>query len=473
MDNNNYTGLRREIDRWFDTHLDEMLGDLGRLIEVISVNSPAEKGAPYGAGSRAVLTLARSMLEARGFPVDEFEDMIITADFGPYPPLIGFLAHLDVVEAGGGWESDPYKMTVKDGRIYGRGAIDDKGPAVAAMYAMYCTRDICPGIRHGFRLILGTGEEVGCEDIALYLSKNEPPAHVFTPDATYPVVNVEKGRITTFFGASWDDEPALPRVISINGGKTMNVVPNRAQAVIEGLAISEAEAVCNEYSVKTGTVMSVTPNGETLTVTVEGAATHAATPHEGVNAQTALLEMLSAMPFAESKGFEYIRALNRLFPNGDYNGRALGITMSDEISGELTLNFGVLDFSDTGFTGNFDSRTPACADGADLIGMTRTALEREGISLTSISHSKSHYTPEDSPFVQTLLRVYAEYTGNPGVCSKMGGQTYVHEIPGGVAFGSAMPGISNNEHGANEFLSTDDFILSAKMFTAVIIEMCG
>jgi len=472
MDDNN-AGLRLEIDKWFDAHFNEMLDDLSRLIEIKSVRRSAEKGAPYGADSRTALTLARSMMESRGFSVGEFEDMIITADFGPDPPLLGILAHLDVVGAGEGWGSDPYKMTVRDGRIYGRGAIDDKGPAVAAMYAMYCTRDIRPGIRHGLRIILGTGEEVGCEDIALYLSKNKAPPHVFTPDAVYPVVNVEKGRIAPYFGASWDNDPALPRVISITGGRTINVVPDRAQAVVEGLSVSEAEAFCHEYSAKTGTVMSLTPGAGVLTVFVEGAATHASTPNEGSNAQTALLEMLSAMPFADSKGFGYIRALNRLFPHGDYHGSALGITMSDEVSGELTLNFGVLDFSGTGFTGNFDSRTPACADGIDLSDMTRTALEREGISLTSITRSKSHYTPEDSPFVQTLLRVYGEYTGNPGVCSKLGGQTYVHEIPGGVAFGCAMPGASNNAHGANEFISTDDFILSAKMFAAVIIEMCG
>jgi len=465
-------GLRQKIDEWFDLHSDGMLDDLGRLIEVKSVNGPAEEGAPYGVEARASLTLARSMLESRGFAVSEFEDMIITADLGCMPPLMGILAHLDVVDAGEGWDSDPFKMTVKDGKIYARGTSDDKGPAVAAMYAMYCARDICPEFHYGFRLILGSGEEVGCEDISNYLSKNGSPPYVFTPDAEYPVVNLEKGRIAPIFGASWDKDLSLPRVVSITGGNTTNVVPNRAKAVIEGFAVSEAEAFCREHSAKTGVSFSVRPEKGRLVVTAEGAATHAATPYEGNNAQTALIEMLSAMPFAQSKGFGYIQALNRLFPHGDCDGRAFGIAMSDEISGGLTLNFGVLRFSEIDFSGNFDSRTPVCADNADLPGMTRAAFESEGISMTDTTYAKSHHTPEDSPFVQTLLQIYEEYTGNPGECLKVGGQTYVHGVPGGVAFGCAMPGMNYNVHGANEFIGMNELLVSAKMFARAIIEVC-
>lgn len=468
-----FSGIREKIDVWFQAHQGEMLEDLRRLLEVKSVNGPSEDGAPYGVASREALALVGEMLNARGFAVNVFEDMIITADLGPAPPFVGVLAHVDVVDAGDGWNYDPYKMTLMDGKIYGRGTSDDKGPAIASMYAMYCAHELCPELRHGFRLILGSGEEVGCEDIGQYLKKNSPPPNVFTPDAEYPVVNVEKGRLAPVFGASWEQDDTLPRVVSIIGGKTMNVVPNRACAVIEGLSIDDTEAFCREYSEKTGASISVVHDGDRLAVNAEGAATHAATPHEGCNAQTALIEMLTAMPFAESKGFGYIRALNRLFPHGDYYGRAFGIAMNDEISGELTLNFGVVNFSETGFSGNFDSRTSACADEVDLPEMTRAAFNREGIELRGFTHSKCHHTPEDSPFVQTLLRVYEEYTGNPAQCLKIGGQTYVHDIPGGVAYGCAMPEIVYNIHGANEFIGLEELILSAKMFSRVIIEMCG
>jgi len=469
----NRAELRQKIEGWFELHSEEMLADLKRLIGINSVKGPFETGAPYGAGARSALTAARFMLEERGFAVEEFEDIIITADMGPHPPLMGILAHLDTVDPGEGWDTDPFQSVIKDGRVYGRGALDNKGPAVAAMYAMYCVRDLCPDQINGFRLILGSGEELGCGDIALYLGKNTPPPHVFTPDSSYPVVNIEKGRITPFFGASWEEDFALPRVISITGGKTTNVVPHSAEAVIDGFSIGDAEAWCREYSAKTGAALSARVAGGQIAITAEGASAHAATPENGCNAQTALIGMIAAMPFANSAGFAYIRALNRLFPHGDLQGRALGIAMSDEKTGALTVNFGVLRYSTIDLAGNFDSRTPSCADGIDLLGMTRSALEREGLKLTNNTISKCHHTSEDSPFVQALLGIYEEYTGNAGECLAVGGQTYVHEITGGVAFGCELPGIDNKIHGANEFIGIDQLMLSAKMFTRAILDMCG
>ena len=464
--------LRVKIDEWFEAHCDEMIYDLGKLVEINSVKGKCESGAPFGVNSRAALAMAQSMLTAHGFEVSVFEDIMLTSVLGPAPPLMGILAHLDIVEAGEGWDTDPFKTTIKDGIIYGRGVIDNKGPAVAAMYAMYCTRDICPELAHGVQLMLGSEEETGMSDVKKYLEKNTTPPNVFSPDAEYPVVNIEKGRFMPVFGAKWDKDTGLPRVISITGGKTPNIVPNRAQAVIEGFTKEDAEEFCREYSKSTGVSFSAIAEGDNLAITAEGVAAHASTPERGNNAQTALIKMLAAMPFAKSKGFECIRALSRLFPHGDNHGAALGIDMSDEIVGRITVNFGVLRFSELEFSGNFDSRTPSCADDLDLTAMTRAALEHEAIELTYSEVIKSHHTPEESPFVQTLINIYEEFTGEQGKCLSMGGLTYVHDIPGGVAFGCAMPDEENNVHGANEFISLEQLVRSAKMFTLAIVDMC-
>ena len=473
--------IRRKIDEWFDKHSDEMKDDLGKLIAIRSVRGPEQEGAPYGAEPRKALQLAGALLKERGFAVSDFEDIVITADLGPCPPLLGILAHLDIVDEGEGWDTDPFAMTEKDGKLYGRGVIDNKGPAVASMYAMYCARDLrnaaqgeaCGELKKGVRLILGSGEETGFDDITRYLDKNEPPPCVFSPDSEFPVVNIEKGRFAPFFGASWDKDAALPRIVSITGGKTMNIVPQRAEAVIEGMERSVAEAFCTEYSEKTGAHISVLPEGGKLTIKAEGKASHAARPELGNNSQTALLEMLAAMPFAQSASFGYVKALSCLFPHGDYYGKTIGIAMSDETTGILTASFNVLRLTELDFAANFDCRSPACADSADLPGITESAFKREGIDITSFTISQCHHTPEESPFVQTLLQVYEDFTGNPRECLGTGGQTYVHDIQGGVVFGCAMPGEDNKAHGANEYIDTDQLILSAKMFTQVILEMCG
>lgn len=469
----NRTAIREKIDGWFDEHSDEMIRDLGRLIEIKSVKSAPESGAPFGKASREALALAGSMLEERGFAVEVFEEIMISADIGPQPPQMGIAAHLDVVDAGEGWDTDPYIMVEKDGNLYGRGASDDKGPSIASMYAMYCIRDLFPELKKGFRLLLGSAEETGCEDIAQYLKKVAPPPNVFTPDAYYPLVNVEKGRAAVFFKASWEEETELPRIVSINGGKTLNVVPNHAEAIVEGFSINNLEMYCMISSAQTGTKISVNAREEGFQIVAEGKSTHAATPELGVNAQTALIDMLTAMPFADSKSYSYICALNRLFPHGDYRGKALGIAMEDEISGDLTLNFGVLRFTETDFSANFDARTPACADETDLVGMIASAFNKEDVALTHSVISRCHHTPADDPFVQTLLKVYEEYKEEQGNCITMGGQTYVHEIPGGVAFGCKPPGVDNCIHGANEFIGIDQLIVSAKMFAHAIADICG
>ena len=487
--------LRNKIDSWFDSNSGDMINDLSRLIEINSVRGKSEEGAPYGAESRKVLSLAQSMLENRGFNVNLFEDMIITADYGPNPPLMGILAHLDIVAAGEGWNSDPFKLTLNDGKLYGRGVMDNKGPAIAAMYSLYCVRELCSALNHGVQIILGSGEETGFDDITQYLKKNTPPANVFTPDAEFPVVNIEKGRFMPVFEAKWEKDTTLPRIIEIKGGTTPNSVPNYSEAVIEGFSFEEVETFCKEYSEKTGVIISVkheiadhdmtagiqenlspllrTKNTHPLVLTAEGTSSHASLPERGNNAQTALISMLTAMPFANSTGFEYLCKLNRLFPHGDNNGTAFGIDMNDELTGRITVNFGVLRFSEYEFSGNFDSRTPSCADDINLFGNTKAILESNGINITYHEITGCHHTPEETEFVQKLLNVYEEYTGNPRKCLAIGGLTYVHDIPGGVAFGCAMPGDDNKVHGVNEYIEKDNLIKYAKMFTQVILDMCN
>ena len=465
--------LTKQIDSWFQRNDLKFRSDLEKLIAINSVRGPEEEGMPYGRASFEALETAKKMLNENGVEAENFENIVITADFVDAPPVIGVLAHLDIVAAGEGWDYDPFELTIDEGRYYGRGVIDNKGPAVAAMYAMYCARELCPDLKHGYRLILGSGEETGCLDIKEYLKKNDPPPNVFSPDSDFPIVNVEKGRLLLMFKASWSEDTASPRILEIHGGETPNVVPNVCEAVIEGISLSDVEAFCKKYSAETGAEISAREVGDTVIITSKGKASHACYPESGLNAQTALVKMLSAMPFAESKGFEYIRALNDLMPHGDYIGQALGLKMSDEISGNLTLNFGVLNYSATEMSGNFDSRTPLCADDIDIFGNTKAKFEAKGFEVTSGELVKCHVTDENTPFVQTLARVYEKYTGNKGECMAIGGSTYVHGIPGGVVFGCRMPGENNNLHGPNENISIEHLMMSAKMFTEVIIEMCG
>lgn len=465
--------LRDEIDAWFDRHSDRLVSDVCKLIAVRSVREEALPGKPYGAGPAAALEAASAILESNGLKPENHENHVVTADLNDKEPALGILAHVDTVSEGGGWTSDPLTAVVRDGMLFGRGAIDDKGPAVAAIYALSAVKSLAPELKKGCRLILGSAEETGHEDLMHYRKTHRLPPNVFTPDSNYPVVNLEKGRFVPTFGAEWQESRALPRVVSVRGGAATNVVPNLAEALVEGFSLAYIQDLCNEFSAKLGVKMSAESLYDVIKISAGGVAAHAMKPEEGVNAQTALIALLASLPLHESDGFRYLKALNMLFPHGDTSGEALGVSMRDDISGALTLNFGVLSLDLTGFTANFDCRSPKCATEENLFNVASAALKNAGFTISDVKKIPCHHTPEDSAFVQTLLKTYEEYTGKKGACLAFGGQTYVHDIDGGVAFGPAMQGVDNRLHGADEFISIEELILSAKMYTQVIIEMCS
>ncbi|MDR0446391.1 MAG: Sapep family Mn(2+)-dependent dipeptidase [Oscillospiraceae bacterium] len=479
--------LFAKINAWIDSHAEEMLDDLTRLINTKSVLARPETGAPYGRGAADALDLSRKIMKKLGIETSVFEDCMAEGDIpgerGGEPEL-GLLVHVDTVDADPSeWRSDPFRADIRDGgedcvgsAVYGRGSTDNKGPAVAAMYALACAREIGQ-LKKGARIIVGSAEEIGCADIARYLEKRSPPPLVIAPDAEYPLVNVEKGRFLMRFGGEWSSESEntdAVRIISIRGGGTDNIVPGAAEAVLCGTSADIITPPALAFSEKTGADITVSDDPRGVIIKAYGKASHASRPDDGVNAQTALLAFLDALPLADTNSARAARALARLFPHGDYHGAAMGLNMRDDISGTLTLSFDVLDMNETGFTASFDSRTPAIADTRDISGIAKAALEAADLRVTEISKTLCHHTPEDSALVQTLMSIYREYTGDTETAPlALGGMTYVHGIPGGVAFGTQLPGENNRIHGRDEFIGVRELLLSAKMLARAIIELCG
>ena len=179
------------------------------LVAVHSVKGEPAEGAPFGIGPRAALDKMIGICRREGFDTRLCYDVVGTADLMPPDstgmPALGILCHLDVVPAEGqeGWRTDPFKMTEKDGAIYGRGVIDDKGPLCAAFMAMKCIQTLGIPLRNGVRLIFGTDEENGSGDLEIYLAKEKLPENVFTPDASFPVINIEKGMMRSQFSGSY------------------------------------------------------------------------------------------------------------------------------------------------------------------------------------------------------------------------------------------------------------------------------
>ena len=466
---------REQIEAYFDAHREDMVRDIMDLVSIRSVDGEALPGKPFGEGPAAALDAALTKAREYGFTdVRNVDNYVGTVTMGPQPVQLGILAHLDVVPEGKGWTvCQPYAPIVKDGKIYGRGATDDKGPAVAALYALRCVRELGIPLKQGVRLILGTAEETGSDDIAYYFKKESAPPMVFSPDGDYPVLNTEKGQLRPDLTAAFEESAALPRIRSIEGGLVLNAVPPEARAVVEGLSAAQVRSALDAAATATGAVLEAADTEGGVEILARGKNAHASRPWEGNNAITALIAALVTLPLAECEGIEKLRVLARLLPHGETDGSSLGIACADEISGALTISLNIFHYMPTGFRARCDSRVPLCGGEEQLFAILQKRAEGTGLQAELILSEPPHHTPEDTPLVQALLKIYSDYTGLEAKCVSMGGGTYVHDIAGGVAFGCEFPGIDTNMHGPDEFVRIDDLVISGKMFAQFIADLCG
>lgn len=463
--------MNEKINAYIDSKREDFVNDLRRLVEINSVRSAGTAEMPFGEGGARALKEAQEILSAHGYESVNYENYAVEADFGPAPNLM-ILAHLDVVPAGDGWTREPYRLTEEGDLVYGRGTTDDKGPAVASLLAMDACRAVYGAPKTGVRLVLGSGEETGSEDMEHYFSKRPTLGYTLSPDASFPLINLEKGRFAPFFTKKTENNGFI-RILEISGGSTQNIVPGKASALVSHLDASSVRALFETIAEECGVELILEDEGENLRVFVNGQSAHAAGPDAGVNAQTALIQMLLTLPIKADGVRESLEALGALFPHGDTEGEALGVKMRDEESGRLTLNFGVLKFDGETFTCGMDLRCPLCANEKNVKAQIERKLGAAGFSFVGDPEMRPvHYVPASSPLVQTCLKVYEDHTGEKGYPVAIGGGTYVHEIEGGVAFGVEFPGRDYRIHGADEFSDVNELLLTAKMYADVIKELC-
>lgn len=457
--------MKREIIDYFKKNKDEMIKAISELVAVPSVRGTAEEGKPFGKKPYEALMLALKKAESFGFKTASCDGYVGTVDLNGGEQELAVLAHLDVVPAGEGWDTDPYTVVEKDGMIFGRGVSDDKGPAVAALYAMKAVKDLNLPVSKNCRLILGTDEECGSGDLKYYFSKNKYPKYAFTPDANFPVTNGEKGRFTKHFYRTVDFSNCKKYIKSIYAGEAANAVPAFAKAELIGVTKEEID-IAAEKAKRTNA--EFTFDGEKLICS--GTSAHASLPENGNNPITALFELLSYIDF-DSKCTEFADSLKALFPHGKYNGEALGVDMSDML-GRLTLTLDVVKFENGKFDGCFDTRTPMSSTKENCADVIAASLRKHGFEIENTKMREAHYVDENSDFIKTLLRTYEDYSGDKGECISMGGGTYVHDIENGVAFGAISRDTVTNMHGANEFMPIEDILTAAAIFTEVIAEIC-
>ena len=442
---------------------DEMLDTLQKWIRVPSVKGEAAPGAPFGKEVRSMLDMALADCEQMGFKTQNFDGYIAHADLGEGSDedALAILAHLDVVPEGDGWKYPPYGAVIENGRMYGRGTSDDKGPAVAALYAMKAVKDAGIPLRRKVRLILGCDEESGWEDIAHYNKVATMPRMGFSPDASYPIINIEKGICRLELHGVLSNEGL--QVIAFNNGERPNVIPGRASALVAGDAATVAQAEAAAKKLDIPAEVQLTDKGVSITVT--GISGHAAYPETARNANGEMLLLLREL------GVQGDLCLLADKIGLDYKGEGLEVSVSDGISGYLTCNLGIIHADEGGVYATLDIRYPVMTN-PDMI-IKNVSASLPGMRVDAMEVKEPHHVPAGSELVQNLLDAYHEVTGYERKCLYTGGGTYARSLQEGVAFGASFPQDEDLAHQANEYADIEGLYKNIKIFALAIVKLAG
>ena len=442
---------------------DEMIDTLQKWIRVPSVKGEAAPGAPFGKEVRSMLDMALADCEQMGFKTQNFDGYIAHADLGEGSDedALAILAHLDVVPEGDGWKYPPYGAVIENGRMYGRGTSDDKGPAVTALYAMKAVKDAGIPLRRKVRLILGCDEESGWEDIAHYNKVATMPRMGFSPDASYPIINIEKGICRLELHGVLSNEGL--QVIAFNNGERPNVIPGLASALVAGDAATVAQAEAAAKKLDIPAEVQLTDKGVSITVT--GISGHAAYPETARNANGEMLLLLRELG---------VQGDLRLLADKiglDYRGEGLEISVSDGISGYLTCNLGIIRAGEGGVYATLDIRYPVMTN-PDMI-IKNVSASLPGMRVDAMEVKEPHHVPAGSELVQNLLDAYHEVTGYERKCLYTGGGTYARSLQEGVAFGASFPQDEDLAHQANEYADIEGLYKNIKIFALAIVKLAG
>ena len=452
-------------------HKEDLLKDLFDLLSVRSIlGTDITEETPFGSGPREALDLILSFGKRDGYKTKLVENKAGHIEVGQGEELFGILGHVDVVPVvEADWTSHPFKPEIRDGKIFARGSLDDKGPTMAAYYAVKLLDKLGVKWNKRVRVIVGSDEETGFRCVEAYFKHEEQPASGFTPDAMFPLVYAEKARATFDHKLKFvsEDGEYNYKLVKFNGGQVLNMVIASAKAELEGEVADIKEKF--EKFLEQEKLEGEVEIENTIKLTLKGKAAHGSTPQYGINGATKLAEFLSTLGL-DNNGKNFVNYIVEKLANDPF-GEKLGINYADDEMGEATYNYGILEYDLERKIGvvSTDCRHPKKFDLVDRL----NGINVDNIDIEVTSTKEAHYVPKDDELVTTLMDVYRKHTGDTkNDAFVLGGGTYARCLKKGVAFGLLFPGKEDTMHQANEYLEVEDLLLATAIYAEGIYKLC-
>ena len=433
---------------------DEFLTSLKTLISYPSVLNEGENGTPFGQAIQDVLEKTLEICRSLGFTTYlDPKGYYGYAEIGQGAELLAVLCHLDVVPSGdeADWRTPPFEATIKDGWIFGRGVQDDKGPSMAALYAVKALLDSGVKFKKRVRFIFGTDEETLWRCMGRYNELEETATLGFAPDSSFPLTYAEKGLLQVKLHGPGSDQ------LELEAGAAFNVVPGKAsyqgellEQVVAGLQAAAFEYEQNDQQ-----------------VTVLGLPKHAKDAAEGINAIVRLATVLQPLQAHPALAF-IAEAVGE-----DATGSRLFGDISDEPSGRLSFNIAGLTLNSEKSEIRIDIRIPVLADKDQLVAKLAEIAGRYQLDYEEFDYLAPLYVPKDSELVSTLMAIYQEKTGDTSPAMSSGGATFARTMPNCVAFGALFPGVEQTEHQANERAFLEDLYRAMDIYAETIYRLAG
>ncbi|WP_418302247.1 dipeptidase PepV [Lysinibacillus fusiformis] len=455
---------------------DELVQELQELVKINSILDEDTKTTeiPFGNGPLQALEWLLAKGQKEGLLTKNVDNYAGHIEMGEGEELLGILCHVDVVPIGdeADWTYPPFSGTVADGKLYARGAIDDKGPTVAAWMAMKLVKDAGIQLDKRVRMIVGTDEETGFRCVDHYFKQEEMPSIGFAPDADFPLINAEKGIAELVFSHNKVGDATKEQLLLFNAGKRPNMVPDLAEAKVQH-ASAQFEQNFQTFLSKNQLDGSLLMEDSRYIITIKGKAAHAMEPEKGVNAAVYLAAFLQQELTTETSK-QFVDFIADVFYQ-DHYGHQLELQFEDAMSGHTTLNPGIVSYDvSKGGSLVISMRYSVSYPFDEKITEAQRLVVKRGFSLDIQDDSKPHYVSEEDPFIQTLAAIYRRHSGDTETpLLSTGGGTYARVLKKGVAFGMLFPGEQDVAHRADEFVVVENLVKAAAIYAEAIVELAG